>query len=186
MASTGTTLSGSEVIVHRVRTKYRWPPLQLNFWLFIMLVGSSTILGINAYFLSVQSQMKAGVPWYFSYWVAASSLALIFLLTMLYLISQRALLPGIVIMGAFILFILWVVGLIIISIQLWGPSGVNGTCNIYVNSRPSTGPNINTLAYLQQRSICQSWQAQWAFELVGCVFLLWMMIMAYQVYQDNR
>ena len=31
----------------------------------------------------------------------------------------------------------------------------------------------------------QSWQAQWAFELVGCVFLLWMMIMAYQVYQDD-
>lgn len=33
--------------------------------------------------------------------------------------------------------------------------------------------------------IGQSWQAQWAFELVGCVFLLWMMIMAYQVYQDD-
>lgn len=33
--------------------------------------------------------------------------------------------------------------------------------------------------------IGQSWQAAWAFELVGCVFLLWMMIMAYQVYQDD-
>jgi len=104
---------------------------------------------------------------------------------MLWLISQRQLLPGIVIMGSFILFILWMVGLIVISIQLWGPSGVNGNCNIYVNGRSFTGPNVNTLAYLEQHSICQSWQAQWAFELVGCVFLLWMMIMAYQVYQDD-
>jgi len=31
----------------------------------------------------------------------------------------------------------------------------------------------------------QSWTAAWAFELVGCVFLLWMMIMAYQVYRDD-
>jgi hypothetical protein len=31
----------------------------------------------------------------------------------------------------------------------------------------------------------QSWQAAWAFELVGCVFLLWMMIMAYQVYAED-
>jgi hypothetical protein len=30
----------------------------------------------------------------------------------------------------------------------------------------------------------QSWTAAWAFELVGDVFLLWMMIMAYQVYRE--
>ncbi|KAL2071956.1 hypothetical protein VTL71DRAFT_11299 [Oculimacula yallundae] len=185
MAST-TATSMSEVIVHRVRTKYRWPPLQLNFWLFIMLVGSCTILGINSYFLTVQNQLRVGIPWYFSYWIASSTLAIIFIIAMLYLISQRQLLPGIVIMGSFILFVLWMVGLIVISIQLWGPNGVNGNCNIYVNGRSFTGPNVNTLAYLQQKSICQSWQAQWAFELVGCVFLLWMMIMAYQVYQDDR
>lgn len=237
-------MSGTEVVVHRVRTKYRWPPLQLNFWLFIMLVGSCTILGINSYFITVQNQLRVGIPWYvllpllfalvelswsrdgrqgrlrdfeelevfsanificryFPYWIASSALAVVFILVMLWLISQRQLLPGIVIMGSFILFILWMVGLIVISIQLWGPSGVNGNCNIYVNGRSYTGPNVNTLAYLEQHSICkyfsrrlgklimanlcagQSWQAQWAFELVGCVFLLWMMIMAYQVYQDD-
>jgi hypothetical protein len=31
----------------------------------------------------------------------------------------------------------------------------------------------------------QSWKAAWAFELIGTIFLLWMMIMSYQVYQDN-
>ena len=143
---------------------------------------------------------------------------------MLWLISQRQLLPGIVIMGSFILLVLWTVGLIVISIELWGPRGsVNSNCQLYVNGRPSTGASTQTLAWLMQRSICklfyllsfccyvsrkyltrcrgiaiarsfelmccfylgQSWTAAWAFQLVGCVFLLWMMIMAYQVYRDD-
>ena len=75
---------------------------------------------------------------------------------MLYLISQRQLLPGIVIMGSFILFVLWMVGLIVVSIQLWGPSGsVNGNCQLFVEGHGSTGPNINTLAWLEQHSICE-------------------------------
>lgn len=123
---------------------------------------------------------------YFPYWVATASLSLVFILIMLYLINQRQLLPGIVIMGSFILFILWIVGLIVISVQLWGPSGsVNGNCNLYVSSNQERGPTLATLAWLQQRSICQSWQAAWSFQLVGCVLLLWMMVMAYQVYREN-
>ena len=123
---------------------------------------------------------------YFSYWLAVSSLTLLFLILMLYLISQRQLLPGIVIMGTFILLILWTVGLIVISVELWGPRGsVNGNCQLYVSGRPIRGQSLETLAWLQQRSICQSWTAAWAFELIGCVFLLWMMIMAYQVYRDD-
>ncbi len=62
MASTETTLS--EVVIHRVKTKYHWPAIQLNFWLLIMLVGSSTILGIFASFISVQTQLEVGIPWY--------------------------------------------------------------------------------------------------------------------------
>jgi hypothetical protein len=113
-------------------------------------------------------------------------------------------------MGSFILFVLWMVGLIVISIELWGPSGsVNGNCNLYVTGSESSGPFTQTLAYLEQHSICeyflclacwakcgwsgieanviagQSWTAAWAFMLVGCVFLLWMMIMAYQVYAED-
>lgn len=88
-------------------------------------------------------------------------------------------------MGTFILFILWIVGLIVDSVELWGPSGVNSNCQLYVNAAASRGQSIDTLAYLQQHSICQSWTAAWAFELVGCIFLLWMMIMAYQVYSGH-
>ncbi|KAH8687305.1 hypothetical protein BGZ60DRAFT_521967 [Tricladium varicosporioides] len=185
MASSESTFT-QEVLVQRVRTKYHWPPLQLNFWILIMLVGSATILGIFANFITIQQQLQVGIPWYFPYWVTVAALALLFIILMLWLISQRQLLPGIVIMGSFILFVLWLVGLIVISIQLWGPVGsVNGNCNLYVDGATSRGPSLETLAWLQQKSICQSWQAAWAFELVGCVFLLWMMIMAYQVYRDD-
>jgi hypothetical protein len=51
-------------VVQRVRTKYHWPALQLNFWLLVMLVGSATILGIYASFLTVQEQLQVGIPWY--------------------------------------------------------------------------------------------------------------------------
>ena len=54
----------TEVVVHRVRTKYHWPALQLNFWLLIMLIGASTVLGINASFITVQQQLEVGIPWY--------------------------------------------------------------------------------------------------------------------------
>jgi hypothetical protein len=62
MASSVSTMT--EVVLQRVRTKYHWPPIQLNFWILIMLVGSATILGINAYFITVQKQLEVGIPWY--------------------------------------------------------------------------------------------------------------------------
>lgn len=124
----------------------------------------------------------------FPYEITVSALALAFIILILILINQRQLLPGIVILGTFILFVLWLTGLIQTAIQLFGPSGsVNANCNLYVNSMPvsGTGDLQAVLAYLQQRSICQSWQAAFAFEVVGTVFFLWMMIMAWQVQQDE-
>jgi hypothetical protein len=60
MAATDSTITQVRV----VRRKYRWPAGQLNFWLFTMLVASSTVLGVFASFASVQSQMLLGTPWY--------------------------------------------------------------------------------------------------------------------------
>lgn len=51
-----------EVRVVRTR-RYRWPAVQLNFWLLIMLVASCTILGIFASFITVQNQLEVGIPW---------------------------------------------------------------------------------------------------------------------------
>lgn len=88
--------------------------------------------------------------------------------------------------GGFILFVLWLVGLIVISVQLWGPSGsVSSVCDISVFSQSPTGQSEHTLAWLQQKSICQSWQAVFAFGLVGEIFLLWLMTMAYQVFNGD-
>jgi hypothetical protein len=89
---------------------------------------------------------------YFPYWICSASMGLLFIFIMLWLISQRQLLPGIVIMGSFILFILWMVGLVVFSIELWGPNGVNGTCQLLP---PPTGGG-DTLAWLEQHGICES------------------------------
>ncbi|KFY23505.1 hypothetical protein V493_05820 [Pseudogymnoascus sp. VKM F-4281 (FW-2241)] len=140
--------------VRLVRRKYRWPAAQLNFWLFIVLVSSSSVLGIFASFSSVQSQLGIGTPWYFTYNITTGALGIAFILLLLYLINTRALLPGIVILGSFILFILWLVGLIVISIELWGPQGdINGNCSLYVGGQESRGQSVETLAWLMQDSI---------------------------------
>ena len=48
------------------------------------------------------------------------------------------------------------VGLIVISIELWGPAGsVSNNCQLYVNGRESTGASTQTLAWLEQDSICE-------------------------------
>lgn len=78
MPSSNSTFS--EVILQRVRTKYRWPALQLNFWIFVMLIASCTILGIFANFITIQSQLDVGTPWYFPYWVTVGGLGVVFLL----------------------------------------------------------------------------------------------------------
>jgi len=64
MASTESTMT--EMVVQRIRTKYHWPPVQLNFWILIMLIGSATILGIFSSFVTVQNQLRVGIPWYVS------------------------------------------------------------------------------------------------------------------------
>lgn len=45
-----------------VRT-YNWPPLQLNFWIFVILLASSSIIGVFATFIQVQNQLELGIPW---------------------------------------------------------------------------------------------------------------------------
>jgi hypothetical protein len=53
--------SGSRV-TSRIRT-YNWPPLQLNFWIFVMLLASTTILGVFGGFIRTQYQLELGIPW---------------------------------------------------------------------------------------------------------------------------
>jgi hypothetical protein len=173
-------------VAGRVR-HYRWPPLQLNLWFLIMLAAACTIIGIFANFIDIQNQLELPIPWYFTYYITVCALAVAFVLSMLWMMSQRRLLPAVVFVGAFILLVLWTVGMIVVAIQLFGGAdgGVNGVCGAQVFGQSPQGQTLYVLAWLQQRSICQSWQAVFAMGLVGTVFLVWIMFMAYQVFADS-
>lgn len=94
---------------------------------------------------------------YFPYWITVSSLTIVFIVLLLWLISQRRLLPSIVILGAFMFFVLWLVGLIVVSIEMWSASGsVSNNCDALVFSNPPAGSTTETLAWLEQKSICKS------------------------------
>lgn len=87
--------------------------------------------------------------------VVTSALGVFFIFLVLILAARRFLLPGIIIIGSFILFVLWLTGLIETSLQLYGVVGnVNDNCQIYVVENVARGNNMNTLAWLTQSTIC--------------------------------
>ncbi|KAI4234616.1 MAG: hypothetical protein L6R40_006700 [Gallowayella cf. fulva] len=177
-------MATTEIITVQRRRKYQWPEAQLNLWLVIMIIASSVILGVFSYLTSVQNSLKLGIPWILPYMISISALCIIFIIILLGLISQRQLLPGVVVLGSFILFVLWLTGLIETSIQLYGPSGA---VNSYCGSRPNTQAidSLQTAVWLANLGICTDFRAAFAFEIVGTIFLLWMMVMAYQVNRDD-
>lgn len=110
--------------------------------------------------------------------ISVGVLTVLFVWLMLVLIWQRRLLPGVVMLGSFILLVLYITGIIATAIQLFGPQGnINGNCQTYVFNNPQNRLDLNTLAWLQQRSICQQWQAAFAFWIIGAVFLVWMLVL---------
>ena len=122
----------------------------------------------------------------FPFGVTVSALALGFLLLILLLAGQRLLIPGIILLGAFILFVLWLTMLIGTAIQLYGPgANVNANCETRIQRTPYTGATVETLQYLTQINICNCWRAAFAFEVVGTVFFLYMMVLAWQVQRDD-
>ena len=118
------------------------------------------------------------------YGITVGALTVFFVLMMVALIYQRRLLPGLVMIGSFILLVLYLTGLIETAIQLFGPAGdINGNCQRFVTSHKNEykGPSTTTLAWLQQNSVCQSWDAVFAFWIVGAVFLTWMIVLGSMV-----
>lgn len=172
------TVIGSAVVV---REKYYWPDLQLNLWTIVMLATAGTILGVSANFMMIQDRMGLGTPWIMPYGVTVGALAIVFVLIEITFVMQRKLLPATMMLLSFILLVLFIAGAVGTGLQLFGGPNINNQCNTYVFSDGSSGPNVDTLAFLQQKSICQSWQASFAFWLIGSVFLIWMMFMAGQV-----
>ena len=88
--------------------------------------------------------------------VTVGALGLAFICLILALTAQRMLLPGIVILGSFIMFVLFLTGLIETAVQEFGPgSAINSVCQSYITGMPSTGVSLNTLAWLEQQTICK-------------------------------
>jgi hypothetical protein len=54
----------TEVVYRETRRRYQWPEVQLNLWILIILSASATVLGIFAWFITVQNQLQIGTPWY--------------------------------------------------------------------------------------------------------------------------
>ncbi|KAB8074692.1 hypothetical protein BDV29DRAFT_173129 [Aspergillus leporis] len=172
-------------VIRYRRRRYHWPELQLNIWILIVLSASAICMGIFAWLMSVQSEMRLGTPWLFPFMVVSGALGIFFIILILILAAQRFLLPGIIILGSFILFVLWLTGLIETSLQLYGVVGnVDDNCQIYVTDNRAGGNNMQTLAWLTQKTICDCWKTAFAFELVNTIFFLWMMILSWQVNRD--
>ncbi|KAL1303891.1 hypothetical protein AAFC00_000345 [Neodothiora populina] len=165
--------------------RYPWPSVQLNWWIIVMLAAGGLILGVFADFVSIQNQFGLGIPWLFPYGITVGALTVLFLIVMLIMLAQKNLDPDYVILGCFILIVLYITGLIETAIQLFGNGNVSSTCNNYVSSQKITGVSLDTLAWLEQNAICNEWDAVFAFWIIGMVFLIWMIIMASQVKTAN-
>lgn len=88
--------------------------------------------------------------------VSISAIAILFLLLILILAAQRSLIPGIIVLGSFISFVLWLTGLVGTAMQLYGTgTSVNSVCNTYVTNSPEYGATLDTLAWLTQNNICE-------------------------------
>jgi hypothetical protein len=94
-------------------------------------------------------------PRLFPYGVTVGALTLAFLLIEILLISQRRLLPGLMMLFAFTLFVLYLTGLIETAIMLFGTGNVNDNCQRYVNNNVIKGDFVETLAWLEQKDICK-------------------------------
>lgn len=88
--------------------------------------------------------------------VTSSALALAFLVLILVLAARRSLVPGIIILGSFILWVLWLTGLIGTALQMYGTTAnVNANCQNFVTNMEYKGQSINTLAWMTQVNICK-------------------------------
>lgn len=111
---------------------------------------------------------KAVVRRYFPYYITVGALTILYICGIFWLIANRRLLPAIVMIGAFMIFVMWLVGLVVVSMQLWGPNGsVQSNCNLSVFNQNPTGKTLETLAWLQQRNICES-SVRWCIATGGC------------------
>jgi len=156
--------------------------------LFVIFVCSSVTLGTYSYFSYVQMRLTVGVPWYYPFFIDITSITLAFVVSLVVLYCIHMLLPIVVIIATFLLFVLWLTGLVKSSIELWGPLGsVNDNCVRFVYEAGFwRGATLDTLARIQQEGMCNLWKTAFAMEMIATLLLVWLFVMAWQVMADAR
>jgi hypothetical protein len=103
----------------------------------------------------------------FPFGIASGSIT-VFLVILLSLFSQKnTLTPQLLIVLSFVMFVLYLTGLIQTGIMLFSNPNVHGTCQSAVsNNGAAQGPYVTTLAWLEQNNIC-------GFPLLFCAYRTW-------------
>lgn len=127
---------------------------------------------------------------YFYFIIITCVLTILFVIAVCFLYYIHLLLPILVMIWSFILFVLWITGLVKQSIELWGPQGsINDYCVrfVYDSSRwARPGQNRDTWARMQQEGVCNIWKTTFALELIATFLFLYMIFMCWQVIRSAR
>ena len=127
---------------------------------------------------------------YFYFLIVTSILTIFYVITIFILYAAHLLLPILVMIASFILFVLWITGLIKQSIELWGPQGsINDYCVrfVYNDSIWATeGRNRDTFARIQQETVCNIWKTTFSLELIATFLFMYMIFMSWQVIRSAR
>jgi hypothetical protein len=91
----------------------------------------------------------------FPYGICVGCITILLVGILVVLSTQDALTPGILMVFCFVLFVLYLTGLIETGVQLFGAGNVNKNCVNNVKHQQSVGPSIATLAWLEQNNICE-------------------------------
>lgn len=113
------------------------------------------------------------------YGIAVGAVTEALVWAVLLLSFSRRLYPGVVILKAFILFVLYLTGMIGTAQQLFGP--VIKECQ----RGSANGLNVDALLWLLQRTTCEDWYVVFGFWVVGMVFEVWILIVARKVLQRS-
>jgi hypothetical protein len=89
------------------------------------------------------------------YGLAVGVITVVFVLIMLVLINNDNMQPGLVVLVSFMMFVLYMTGLVDTGLQLFGQGEISNNCNKYVSNNPTSGLSTDTLAWLEQNNICK-------------------------------
>lgn len=136
---------------------HQWKQEKFYPWAILTIICGTIITGCAAFGLETQNQLLLPPLWLFSFSISAGVIAIVLTLVSMGMVSTNALKPGVMIIFASIIFVLFLTGLVATALQLYGPSGsISADCQSYILAHPVEGPSLTTLAWLHQRSLCKS------------------------------